>query len=40
MIIDEFLKSAIKKMKWNNENIIMITIKHLEINLISILNKP
>ena len=30
----------VKKMQWNIENILMITIKHLEIHQISALNNP
>ena len=40
MIIDNKKKTAIKNLWWNIENIVMITIKHLQINQISTLNKP
>ena len=38
--IKNILKSAIKKMLWNIENIVMMLIKHLEMNQIFSLNKP
>ena len=33
-------KNAIFKMQWNIENIVMITIKHLQMNRILALNNP
>ena len=32
------MKSAIKKMQWNNENVITNTMKHLQMNKIPALN--
>ena len=34
MIIEKNFYSAIKKMRWNIENMVIIVIKHLEINQI------
>ena len=34
------IKVQIKKMQWNIENIVMITIKYLQINQILALNNP
>ena len=36
----QFNRSVIQKMQWNFENIIMIMIKHLEMNRILALNNP